>query len=363
MEIYQLDPSMEKFIGGMPKAEVHIHLEGSIVPETVLQLAERNDLMSLLPAEDVDGLRKWYEFKDFEHFIVVYLVVQNLLRTGEDLELITYQAGADMHQQNIRYRELTFTPYTHTDYMDKGLTIEEMLEGMEAGRKKAFDEFGVEIRWVFDVPRNLSYPERDGNTYDPYPANRTLEYAILGKEKGVVGFGLGGYEVTAPPEPFEHSFVEAKANGLLSVPHAGETEGPESVWGAVRELKADRIGHGVRAIEDPELVAYLRDNRIPLEVNPTSNIRLHVYEEMNQHPFRQLDEAGVAVTVNSDDPPLFNTNLTNEFRVLAGVFGYGKEDLARIGRNAFEVCGADDGVKNRLLSEFDAWVEKEIGPA
>ena len=171
----------------------------------------------------------------------------------------------------------------------------------------------------------------------------------------MVGFGLGGYEVNAPAEPFEHAFLEAKEEGLLSVPHAGETEGAHSVWAAVKNLKADRIGHGVRCIEDKKLVQYLADKQIPLEINPTSNICLHVYETFAEHPFRELDQAGVLVTVNSDDPPLFNTNLCQEYLVLAEEFGYGKADLIRIARNAFQVCGLGETEKSLLLQEFDRW--------
>jgi adenosine deaminase len=265
-----------------------------------------------------------------------------------------------MAAQNIRYREITITPYTHIEYMDKGLKIEEILEGLEAGRKQAQEEFGVEIRWVFDVPRNLSFPKRDGKAYDPEPAKLNLDYALKGRDFGVVGYGLGGYEVNAPPEPFAHAFVQAREHGLLSVPHAGETEGPASVWGSVRDLKADRIGHGVRAWDDPELVSYLKENQIPLEINPTSNICLHVYEEYADHPFRKLDESGVIVTVNSDDPPLFNTALTREYIVLAQDFGYDQVELARIGRNAFVHAGVEEDVKKSLLEEFDGWVEENL---
>ncbi|RMF01799.1 MAG: adenosine deaminase, partial [Chloroflexi bacterium] len=212
--------------------------------------------------------------------------------------------------------------------------------------------FGVEIRWVFDVPRNLSF--KNGG-YDPFPAEKTLEFALAGRERGVVGFGLGGYEVGTPPEPFAHAFAAAKEAGLLCVPHAGETEGPASVWGAVNHLHASRIGHGVRAIEDPNLLALLRERQIPLEINPTSNICLGVYRRLAQHPLPHLDKMGLCVTVNSDDPPLFNTSLNREYQLLPDEFGYQQADVVRIARTAFEVCGAEAPVKNRLLAEFDRW--------
>ena len=355
-------PVLSKFIHEMPKAELHIHLEGAIQPRTVLELARRHNMLDTLPADDLEGLRRWYAFTDFGHFLDVYLVIQDLIRTSEDFALIAYELGADMAAQNIRYREATVTPFTHTDYLKKGLTIADILEGLESGRQRAKAEFGVEIRWVFDCPRQLSF-QNEGQSYDPYPAERTLEYALLGRDRGVVGYGLGGNEVGAPPQPFGHAFTAAKQAGLLCVPHAGEVDGPASVWGALNELQADRIGHGVRAIEDPDLLAALKARRIPLEVNPTSNICLHVYRSLPEHPFPHLDRMGLLLTVNSDDPPLFNTTLSQEYQVLVDTFGYREADLARIARNAFVACGAEQPVKTRLLAEFDAWSASAVDKA
>lgn len=351
-----LNSQLATFLQTMPKAEIHIHLEGAIQPETVLKLAERHQMLPKLPGADVASLREWFTFTDFPHFLVVYLTIQELLRTPEDFALIAYECGADMAAQNIRYREVTFTPYTHTDFQAK-LPIEGVLEGLENGRSRAQRDFGIQMRWVFDIPRNLSFPGRDGHTYDPRPAEKTLAYALQGRDFGVVGIGLGGNEVDAPPEPFAHAFARAKAEGLLSLPHAGEMVGPESVWGALRDLRADRIGHGVRASEDHDLLDYLRERQIPLEINPTSNACLGIYPDLADHPFRHLDEIGLLVTVNSDDPPLFNTNLLQEYAVLAERFDYDLAGLTRIARNAFAVSGLEAAEKARLLMEFDKWVE------
>lgn len=374
-----VQPTLD-FIRAMPKAELHVHLEGAIQPETLLELARRHQREDQLPTTDLDGLRRWFTFTDFPHFIQIYWTISDLLRTPEDFALIVHACGADMAAQNIRYRELTFTPFTHTELQDKGLTIEAIFEGLEAGHAQAKRDFGIEMRWIFDIPRNTSFRPwhnstnarraarlvdellrkvglRRGDLYTPYPAERTLAYALAGQDKGVIGFGLGGYEVGAPPEPFAPVFRTAKAAGLLSLPHAGETVGPASIWGVVNALDADRIGHGVRAIEDPQLVTLLKDRQIPLELNPTSNICLHVYPSFAEHPFRQLDEMGLLVTVNSDDPPLFNTSLCQEYQVLADEFGYTKADLVRIARNAFVAAAAPVEVKQQLLDEFDEWVK------
>lgn len=379
----QLTQSTLDFIQAMPKAEIHVHLEGAIQPETLLELARRHHREDKLPTTDLDGLRHWFTFTDFPHFIQIYWTISDLLRTPEDFALIVHACGADMAAQNIRYRELTFTPFTHTDLQDKGLTIEGLFDGLEAGRTQANRDFGVEMRWIFDIPRNTSFKPwrkstkarhavrqvdsflrkvglRRGDHYVPYPAEQTLAYALAGQAQGVIGFGLGGYEVGAPPEPFAPIFRTAKAAGLLSVPHAGETVGPASIWGAINALNADRIGHGVRAIEDEGLLTLLKERQIPLELNPTSNICLHVYPHLANHPFPELDRMGLLVTVNSDDPPLFNTSLCQEYQVLATHFGYSHADLARIARNAFVTTGAPAELKSRLLHEFDQWVATHL---
>lgn len=352
--------TIQQFIQEMPKAEIHIHLEGSITPATLLELAERHNRLDTLPSIHVDGLQKWFTFTDFPHFIDIYNTISELLRTPEDFATIAYRCGADMAAQNIRYREVTFTPITHIDLQDKGVTIEHILAGLDAGRQQAKKEFGVEMRWVFDIPRTTNFMTREDGSYDPQPSHRALEFALAGKDRGVIGFGLGGYEVGAPPEPFAHAFAAAKEAGLWSLPHAGETVGPESVWGSIRALNADRIGHGVRAIEDPSLLAYLKEHQIPLEVNLTSNICLHVYNRIAEHPFPHLDRMGLLLTINSDDPPLFNSTLCQEFGLLATEFGYDRANIARIARNAFVASAAEPELKRKLLAEFDEWVAASI---
>jgi adenosine deaminase len=345
---------LSAFIQAMPKAELHIHLEGAIQPHTMVALARHHERLHDLPVTDLAEIRNWFRFTDFQHFRQICLVMKNLLQTPEDFALVAYECGADMAAQNILYREITLTPYAHTDYLGKELTIEDILSGLEAGRQRAYQEFGVEMRWIFDIPRNRSFTH--DRIYDPRPAERTLEYVLAGRERGVIGLGLGGNEANAPPHPFGHVFAAAKEAGLLSLPHAGETAGPESIWGAITELQADRLGHGVRAIEDPQLLEVLIERQIPLEINPTSNICLHVYPHLGHHPLPQLDRLGLVVTVNSDDPPLFNTTLSQEYRLLVEEFGYSRAGLVRLARNAFAVSGAETTVKERLLAQFDRWV-------
>lgn len=349
---------IQRFIAEMPKAEIHIHLEGAIHPEAVLTLAKRHNMVDRLPAADVAGLQDWFKFTDFPHFVQIYLTISDLLQTPEDFATIVYACGKDMADQNIRYRELTFTPYTHTDILDKGLTIDDLLAGLSVGRERAKDEFGVTMNWIFDIPRNTAFADR--GKYNPRVAEKTLEYAIAGRDQGVVGFGLGGNEVGAPPHPFAHAFSDARKAGFRSVPHAGETMGPESVWGAIDNLEAERIGHGVRSIEDPKLLHALLERQTVLEINPTSNICLHVYRSSAEHPFPHLDRMGLNVTVNSDDPPLFNTTLCQEYELLATAFGYDKQDLARIARNAFVAATLPSETQRTLLDDFDSWIDENL---
>ena len=206
-----------------------------------------------------------------------------------------------------------------------GVPQEVWFPGLTQGRRRARVDFSVEINWVFNIVRSWMDEARIVPT-----ADYTTRVAIEGKDDGVVALGLGGSEVGRPPEPFAPWFDRARAAGLHSDPHAGETVGPESIWGALRALGAERIGHGVRAIEDTTLVAYLAERRIPLEVNPTSNIRLGVYADLAAHPLRRLHDAGVIVTINSDDPPLFNTTLNDEVALLAEPFGFSVEAIDAI---------------------------------
>jgi aminodeoxyfutalosine deaminase len=331
--------NLGNFVHEMPKVELHVHLEGSIQPATLLALAERNGVA--LPASSVEGLKDFYRFTDFEHFLRVYFTISSCLRTADDFCLIAYQFGAEMARQNIRYAEVTFTP--HTNVTNTGLPFEEILAALNEGRNQAEQEFGVQFRWVLDIVRN-----------DPGSRHQVAEWAASAADDGVVGFGLGGSEQGHPPEWFSDAYGVAREAGLHSVPHAGELAGPESVWGAIRALGAERIGHGVRSIEDPALVDYLRQHQIPLEVCPTSNLCLGVYPSFEEHPIRRLLDQGVYVTVNSDDPPMFNTDLVSEFLALVDHLGFEAADLERLSLNALEASFLPDTAKADLRQSFQS---------
>ena len=326
-----------RFACQLPKAELHVHLEGAIRPATLLELAQRNGVD--LPAESVEGLREYYRFRDFAHFVDVYVTITGCLKTPDDYRLIAYEFGCDCARQQIRYAEVTFTIATNVRLT--GLPWQSILDGLNAGREQARADLGVDWRWVFDISRDRAATQ-----------DLVVEIALAARDRGVVALGLGGSEAQFPPELFTRSFDRARAAGLPRVPHAGEMAGPVSIWSALRLLHADRLGHGVRCIEDPALVAYLRQQQVPLELCPTSNIRLAVYPGYEAHPLRQLWDAGLTITVNSDDPPLFDTDLSHEYSVLVEHFGFGADDLERVSLNAVRASLLPAAEKAALAGRF-----------
>jgi aminodeoxyfutalosine deaminase len=328
------------FVAGLPKAEIHVHHVGSASPRIVSELAARHP--GTVPA-DLDALREYYTFRDFGHFIEVYLAVVDLLREPEDIRLLTYEIATDMAAQNIRYAELTLTPYTS---VQAGVPIEAFVEAVEDARVAAERDHAIRLRWIYDVPGEFGVPS----------AEETVRYALDHAPETLVGFGLGGPEVGVDRPQFKHVFDQARAAGLHSVPHAGETTGPQTVWDAIRELGAERIGHGTSSVQDPALVDHLVEHRIPLEVCPTSNIATRAVDTLENHPIRELYAAGVNVTVNSDDPPMFGTTLNREYEIAADLLGLDEHGIASLAKNAVHASFLADPDKSALAAEIDAYV-------
>ena len=312
---------IERYLQAVPKAELHVHLEGSIQPATLLTLAQRNGVT--LPVSTLDEMREWFRFRNFPHFVEIYFALSGCLKTADDYELIAYEFGAEMARQNVRYAEVTFSPSTHR--YRRGISHDVFLHGLNAGRERARRDFGVEMCWVFDIVRDIADESERLRR-----AEFTTAVAIEARQDGVVALGLGGYEQGYPPEQFANCFEKALSAGLHSAPHAGETEGPASVWGALHTLGAERIGHGVRSIEDAELVSYLAANGVPLEVCPLSNICLGIYPSLAQHPLPRLHARGVPITVNSDDPSLFNATLHQNIQSLHETFSFSLDTIDEI---------------------------------
>jgi adenosine deaminase len=329
----------EEYAAAAPKAELHLHFQGAMRPDTLLTLGRRHRVP--LPVDDVSGLRQWFRFRDFAHFVEVYAVLRSCLVEADDYELVTYELGADLATQNVRYAEVTFTPGPE---VYRGLR-EAFFDGLTKGRGRVKQDFGVDLRWIFDIPR------RTVGLHPDLPlADFITDMAINGRNDGVVGLGLAGTELGYPPEPFAPWFDRARAAGLHSAPHAGETAGPESIWGAIQALGAERLGHGIRAIEDPALLAHLVEERIALEVCPTSNVCLGVSPSLEEHPLPRLHAAGAVVTINTDTPAIFDTTLSEEVALLGTVFGFEANAIDKVLLNSFEASFLPDDERTQVVA-------------
>jgi aminodeoxyfutalosine deaminase len=331
---------LDTFIAGLPKAELHVHHVGSASPRIVAELAARHP-DSAVPS-DPAALVDYFTFRDFAHFIDVYLSVVDLIRDAEDVRLLTFEVARDMARQNIRYAELTVTPYSSTR---RGIPEQAFMEAIEDARKAAESELGVTLRWCFDIPGEAGLVS----------AEETARLALDLRPEGLVSFGLGGPEIGVPRPQFKPYFDRARAAGLHSVPHAGETTGPQTVWDALGDLGAERIGHGTSAVQDPRLLAHLAEHRIALEVCPTSNVATRAVTVLDEHPIKEMVAAGVLVTVNSDDPPMFGTDLNTEYAVAARLLGLDRAGVAALAKNAVEASFLDAPGKARLAAEIDAY--------
>ncbi|MER8027996.1 adenosine deaminase [Streptomyces bauhiniae] len=332
------------FIAGLPKAELHVHHVGSASPRIVSELATRHR-DSKVPT-DPEALADYFSFTDFAHFIQVYLSVVDLVRTPEDVRLLTYEIARDMARQQVRYAELTVTPFSS---VRRGIDDRAFMDAIEDARKSAEADFGTVLRWCFDIPGEAGLESAE------VTARLATEDRV--RPEGLVSFGLGGPEIGVPRPQFKPYFDRARAAGLHSVPHAGETTGPQTVWDALSFLGAERIGHGTSSAQDPKLLAHLAEHRIALEVCPTSNIATRAVRTLDEHPLKQFVDAGVLVTINSDDPPMFGTDLNKEYAIAARLLGLDERGLAALAKNAVEASFLDAAGKERISTEIDAYTE------
>lgn len=309
-------------------------------PQTLLALARRHGVA--LPADDEAGLRRWFRFRDFEHFVEIYLTCSRCLRDPEDFARLARDFVAEQRRQNVLYSEVHFTVSTH---VNNGVDGEEIAAALGEVIEEAERE-GTQVRLIPDIVRNVG----------PAAADLTLDWALSHRAQGVVALGLSGFE-SASNDPYREHFATAAEEGLHRVGHAGEHGGPDSIRSALDLCAIERIGHGVRSIEDPELLQDLASRRIPLEVCPTSNVCLGVCESLVSHPWPALVAAGARVTINSDDPPLFATTLSEEYRRLAETFALSGDDLAFLARQALTASFAEqsrlDGLEARMRSDFE----------
>lgn len=346
------DARLRRFVTALPKAEIHVHLEGAIRPSTLLALAAKHGID--LPADDEAGLAEWFTFRDFEHFVEVYVTCSRCLIEPEDFHRLTLDFLEEQARQGVLWSEAHFSISTHlaaaaeAGRPDPGQAIRQAIqEAGEVGERR----FGTRLALIPDIVRNQ----------DIERADRTVEWILADRPPGapfqpggapVVALGLGGIEEGYPPEPFARHFEEVARAGFRRVAHAGEHGGPESVRAALDVLGAERIGHGVRAAEDPELVEELARRGTPLEVCPSSNVCLGLFDDVASHPFHLLREAGVDVSLGSDDPPFFSTTLVDEYLRTARAFGYGPEELAGIARRGIAACFLPEDEKAALDADL-----------
>ncbi len=320
-------------IAKMPKIELHVHVEGATTAEVFYSLSEQNNIK--LPVKNIEEWKKYFEFKNFAHFINVYITAVSALKKVEDYAFIIENFYKHQASQNIVYTEA----FLSASFMVQQFNQSEILDAIAYGMQKGSEKYGNQINFIPDIARNI-----------PDSQNDVLDFVIEGKKRSLfIGLGLGGMEQGFPPELFEEVYAEAKRNNLHIVAHAGEASGPDSIWGAINKLNVERIGHGVRCLEDDTLINYLSKHQIPIEVSPTSNYCLGIVKKNENHPIRKMVDAGLFCTLNSDDPAMFSTNLENEYNLLAKQ-GFSFEELKQLNINAINASFLSKEEKNNYLS-------------
>jgi aminodeoxyfutalosine deaminase len=319
-----------------PKIELHVHLEGTVRPETLLEIARRNGYE--LPVDSVEGLRALYEYRDFAHFIEVFMLTSTALERAEDFRQIVVEYAEEAVQHGAVYLEAIFSLG-----LWRGLDGDLVFSGVCDGADEARERYGIEIRLTPDIARVYSLDE----------ALTVARHAIKYRDRGVVGIGLGGPEAEHPPEPYAPAFELARAEGLASVPHAGEHAGPSSIRGALDALGARRIRHGIRAIEDPALLQELADRRVVLDVCPISNVCTHAVSSLEDHPLPRLVAAGAVCSISTDDPAMFGTDLSTEYAAVCSL-GFEPRSFYEAG---LEGALCDEGTRARLreIGETFEW--------
>ncbi len=337
------------FIRTLPKAELHLHLEGTVDPPTLAELSRRHP--TTLPVlnyryRDVsesgrvlseEDARALYNYRDFVGFLMAFKAVTERLRDPEDYELITYRMCEKLAREGCVYAE----PYVSVGVIFwRGSEFDPLFDGMERGRKRGERDFGVKLNWIFDAVRH----------FGPEEGWKVVEKAIQLRASGVVGIGIGGDEARGPAADFREIYRHAARNGLRLTAHAGESTGPESIWTALRDLKAERIGHGLHAVEDPALVEHLARSSTAVEVCMTSNIRTGCCPMLTEHPVRKLFDAGVKITIATDDPEMFGCSLTGEYQLLQEQFRFTEDELRQVARNSFEASFLSESDKAKFLA-------------
>src|SRR6266536_1562769 len=323
------------FIRALPKAELHLHLEGSVAPQTLVELRQRHGKQSTLAKAE-----SLYQYKDFAGFLMAFKTLTEDLQTPDDYEFITYRLMEQLKAENVLHAEV---------YVSVGVCLwrkqdfDAIFEGLERGRARGGREFGISVLWIFDAVRQ----------FGPGAAQEVFELAARYRDRNVVAVGIGGDEQKAPPELFREAYAYATSQGLRLTAHAGESAGPESIWGALN-LGAERIGHGLTACQDPELIEELATRQIPVEICLTSNLRTGCCGKISEHPVRRYFDQGLMVTLNTDDPAMLATSITKEYELAQTEFGFTDEHLRELARNSFEASFLPPEKKLEFLNLLDS---------
>src|SRR5499427_1173461 len=322
----------------MPKAELHLHIEGTLEPELMFELASRNRIA--LQFKTPDEVRQAYQFSDLQSFLDIYYQGTRVLLRDRDFYDLTWAYLQKAHEQNVRHAEIFFDPQAHTQ---RGVPIEAVIEGIDEALRAGGRRFGISSNLILCFLRHLSGED----------AMKTFE-AALPYRRTFAGVGLDSSECGHPPEKFTNVFALARAEGLFVVAHAGEEGPPDYVWQALDTLRASRIDHGVRCTEDPALVDRLRSERVPLTVCPLSNVKLRVFDSMEQHNLPELIDAGLCVTINSDDPAYFGGYINENFGAVCDAFDLNRQEICALGRNSFEGAFMDETRRLEIIGELEA---------
>lgn len=321
----------------LPKVELHFHLEGAIPLPALWRLIEKYD--AVVEAGSLTQLEQQFQYQDFPHFIETWLWKNTFLREYEDFTFIASQVAKDLVAQNIVYVEAFYSP---GDFVRQGLQPQPLTAAIRKGLDVYADK--VTVNLVADLIRD----------FGPEQGMDWLNQIDEVKDLGVVGIGIGGSEHQFPPEPYEAVFQQARELGFRTSAHAGEAAGAESIWGAIRSLRVDRIGHGTRAIDDPSLLNYLKEKQIPIEACPISNMRTGVVGDIAQHPIRQFYDQGLLVSVNTDDPKMFNTSLVEEYSLLMEKLGFSLADIVRLIENGIQSAWCEEQRKLELIAALES---------
>lgn len=333
---------VDDFVAGLPKVELHLHLEGSLEPELAFAIARRNGIS--LPYSDVEDLRAAYRFSRLQDFLDLYYQGMSVLRKEQDFYDLTFAYLTRMHEQSVRHVEVFFDPQAHTE---RGVPFETVLDGVYRALTDGERQYGITFHLILCFLRHL--PEEDGFA--------TLEQALPHRDR-IFGIGLDSSELGHPPEKFSRLFARCRDEGFTVMAHAGEEGPPDYVWQALDDLRVARIDHGNRALEDADLVRRLADSGHTLTVCPLSNLRLCVVDRMEDHPIRTMLEAGLRPTVNSDDPAYFGGYMTENYQAVVDGLDLSREEVARLARNGIDGSFASVDRKQTLHDELSTYLAR-----